>query len=267
MEKTACIILGLILQLSGFSQSDFNLINFKNDISLSNENGKPIDSTTLYFPLEMFIQKYKWFIYRDPWSKETIRRQVSKSELQIFETELSKFKIKDSTSFSSPDTSINKGISYDLFKLNEPILYNFYLGKETFRFTCLSSIYPPVTIRIEIENNETKIFTKQLERMIGSILIINNTDTIFPDNNIPLSINTERVLSYGEIERIRKVIDSTNFYRHDPFSRIYGVDGSEWIFESHSSKGYYFLYRFDPDATDPVYILGDYFLRLSDIKK
>lgn len=265
MKKTAIIIIGLIIHFSTFSQSNIHLIKYQNDLSLSNKTGIPLDSTSLYFPINEFKQRHEWFIFRDPWTKDVTKKEITKSERQIFETELSKFKIKDSISYSSPNTYMNEWFSFDLFKLSEPILSNFYLDKETYRFTLISSIYPTFTIRIEINNKTAKIYTKELERLIESGLI-NKSDTIYPDNNIPLSTNTEREISLIEIERIRKLLDSTNFYCHNSYLGIGGIDGSEWIFECHTPEGYYFSQRYGPDITEPVHILGEYFISLSDLK-
>ncbi|MBN1186681.1 MAG: hypothetical protein JXB49_30670 [Bacteroidales bacterium] len=161
--------------------------------------------------------------------------------------------------------------SRDLYKLREPILYNFYLGKDIFRFTLIRAFDPTISIRIEIYNKTANIYTRKLERLYGYVMIKridkNNIDTIYPNNNISLSINSEKEISILEIERIKNFIDSINLYNSYPVDGLVSEDGSEWIFESHTREGYFFMNRYSPDETDVIYTLGEIFINLSDLQE
>jgi hypothetical protein len=268
--KTTTIIFGLFLYLFGFSQSNSQMISYYNNISISDRNGVAIDSTVYFFPIDKFTQKHEWFIFKDPYTNEIKKKLSSKSLKTVYESEWSKYKIKDSVNFSSPDTSMDQWFSFDLYKLQEPILYNFYLCKDIYRFTWLRSFQPPVTIRIEIYNNTAKIYTKRLERSIGHIMLKslgnNKYDTIYPNNNIPLVIDLVKEISLSEVDRIEHIIDSTKLYNSDLFEEIYGLDGSEWIFETHTKAGYFYANRFTPSNEESVYIIGMYFISLSGLE-
>jgi hypothetical protein len=82
----------------------------------------PINSSTYYFPLELFYNK-------------------GKNNVKI-------------------STYLDSWYSKMLYALNEPLLFNKLEEKEVYRFTWLRSGKNPVSIRIEKENENIKLFLK-----------------------------------------------------------------------------------------------------------
>jgi hypothetical protein len=172
------------------------------------------------------------------------------------------------------DTFKLKWFSYYLYKLKEPVLSNYPLGKEVYRLTWLRSFHPPVVIRMEKERNRVRLTTKILSRspefpghryadQDGSIHLADTSTAI------PFRRNKTRAIPKAVYNEYVRLLAEQRVLFISPlgFRDSLGSDGSEWILETHRPDGYYFIVRWSPEQTDSVRALGEYLIDLSDANK
>jgi hypothetical protein len=180
---------------------------------------------------------------------------------------------KDSSSYYFPeylfDTVTNKyskiwelnAKSYLLFKMKEPVLSNFYLGRNIIRVTALMSRSKPVLISINKYPGETKFTVKRLNRNIGYPFMVLDTSASFTYNGEPVYQNKsekdslywlynntnyfiefekEKILTKKELDSLNILIDSTQIWQTPPdlAQNVLQIDGSKWIVEAHRKFGY-----------------------------
>ncbi|GAB4056420.1 hypothetical protein [Spirosoma litoris] len=169
------------------------------------------------------------------------------------------------------DTFKLNWFSYDLYKLREPVLSNFPLEKEVYRFTLLRSFHPPVVISLEKKGDKIRLYSKVARKMPefpgrnymsrnGKIHIADST------SQIPFKVNKSKRLSKATYDEFIQLMMSLKVLYSSPlgFSKVLGTDGSELILETHRPDGYYFLVRWSPNLDQPIRIIGNYLLNLSD---
>lgn len=229
MKYLFITLLSVILVGCHKKQVNDKVIPFLSDSAISDNYGKPNDSLTLYFPQKIFL---------------------------------------DSTKIE--DVFFYKKLwSFSLYKINEPILCNYYLNKEVYRLI-IDRLFSRTFI-IRIEKNKDTIFmvTKSLNRRItypfiktgnyiiyrppgakklteveiekikhrdDSIARIYNNTNYFVDSLICKRISSKQWNIF-----INK-LDSINFWNSYPrvCDEYTQVDGSIWIIEGQDKRGYQF---------------------------
>ncbi len=251
-------------------------IPFAHNKLTCDSNGVPKDSLTYYFPFEYFYDSIHYANYIDPELKLEMRRMIGDccSSLESLSKELhipmSSFWYSDEKKI---DTFKESWYSYELYKMNEPVLYNYFLGKETYRFTWLRSFDLSVVIKLEKIGDEIFITTKEFNKMIELPFykeldsqgheIVRNFNVEFAQNNTVRKKN----IAYNKLIHILK---QKNFYNnpHLPYRPCsIGTDGSEWIFEAHTKDGYYFMNRWTPSEGSDLRAVGEYLISLSSLGK
>ncbi|QJW89115.1 hypothetical protein HNV11_06780 [Spirosoma taeanense] len=262
------IALTILLLWPHFSngQPDFR-IPYKRSPLISSEAGKPVNAATWYFPAERFIDS-TYQMERVPKERITPSMRTDPKYTVMFDTLILERRIQ-----TRVDTFRLKWFSYYLFRLGEPVLSNYPLPKEVYRLTWIRSFHPPVVVRLEKEGNKVQLITKVLSRIpelpghrymdqAGNLHITDTSVTI------PFRIDSRRPVSLNTFNRFRQLLQEQNALAISPlgFRNSFGTDGSEWILETHRPDGYYFVVRWTPEPTDPLRVLGDYLLNLSDAK-
>lgn len=167
--------------------------------------------------------------------------------------------------------------NYSCFK--SPILYNYYLGYENYRFLWIRNFHKPVLITIRKKNKieiNTKFLNGHPDFFVKVYLPkINNQkpdDTIFatdffttldiedakkrypnadsilpPRNDIKIDFDTTYYLSNRQWNYFIKYIDSCNFWKMNPYKDEIGIDGAMWVLEGQNRDKYHFVVRFCPD--------------------
>ncbi len=271
----------LFLCVSSNAQQ-LNRIPYRNDPAISNEQGVPRDSTTFYFPIELFKDSIHYLRFFDPkrkkieWSTTGPGLALKDEQEKICRGyKIERFEISDSLRCYT-DTFSLKCFSFDLYKMQEPVLSNYYSGKETYRFTWLRSFDRPVVIRFDKSDTTIVITTKELKSQVPlPFLGIMGTHldeegvTIIEKRefNIPYYINKTRRLPTVEYTEVTKMIDSLKLLELPPRLVTMGCDGAEWILEISNSKGYFYIQRWAPQVGDPVREIGEYMIESSDLKK
>ncbi len=223
-------------------------INYLNDPTLSTPTGILLDSTKSFLP-----QRY----YRDTSSTD--------STFSLFEQKW----------FAA---------NYRCFKA--PVLYNYYLGYENYRFLWIRSFHRPVLITIE-KKDKIEIHTRILEkhpdfftriyfppksRGIFSNILHSHMDAAYerkqnpnadsivaPLFNEKVVTDTTVLLSQQQWKKFRCYIDSCSFWQIDPPKDRFIIDGAEWILEGQVRNRYQYYYRKSPDDIFKrccIYLIG-----------
>ncbi len=213
---------------------------YPNDSTISDNNGKLIDSLTFYYP--------KVFIH----DSHTIKVVIDAFELNWYSSALYCFK--------------------------EPVLYNYYLGHDIYRFLWLRSFHRPAVLTLNKEGDRVWLTTKMLNKQpefedelwllpkpketeSNKININNHIDSVGrkADRQADIVYNQTKELSEKEWTRFESIIDSCSFWT-TPYKTIYQIDGAVWIIEGHSKNNYWFTNHGNGEA-------GRYLIQLSGLKE
>ena len=231
-----------------------NLINedkyiYPKDSLISNHLGVPYDSLTFYYPAV--------------------------------------FHVGSKIEYTQIDTFMYNWFSSNLHSAHEPILFNYYLGHDIYRFLWLRSFDRPVVISIHKNNEkvwlETRILDKQPEFYDSPPppVLLNNSiqqslkkDEPFKyeyiirklDRQANIVLNQIIVLTNDEWTEFEKLIADCLFWTDVPLNEdIMGFDGSFWTFEGHLSNHYRCVIRWSPD--DCYRVLGKYLINKSELEE
>jgi len=202
--------------------------NYPKDTLISDFQGKPNNSLTIYLP---------YFI-----------------------------KIKETIIHTSIDTMMNEYFSYSLYKFNEPVLSNYYLGQDMYRFLWLRSFHRPVIITLTKNNDSVKLITKEFDgrtHYFESRHCLNCDTSNLDDPKLMLNETTE--LTMKEWEEFESLLIQSNFWNIVPFEKNIGNDGAEWAIEAHLKDKYWFVSRWSPK--DRFTDCGKYLIKLSGLKE
>jgi hypothetical protein len=244
--KTIVTLLLLILFLESCSDNkEYNTIPFANSPEISNIFGEPKDSSTFYFPTELFIDNIK---------------------------------------HDSFDYHRYKKSSYMLYKMKEPVLYNYDLGKETYRIIALRAFHLPIIVRIDKYSDNIIVHVKRFDRHItypfyiyernnfrffsslgtyskrelDSIKLIENPkfDSLNKkcnNANYIYDLNYRLNLYTSQWDSLMTLVDSTKFWinRANVELNQLQIDGSKWIIEGQNKHGYKIMVIHSPRFDDP----------------
>jgi hypothetical protein len=231
LDKIILLLIGLSF-VSCNSHVDIKYY-YPNDSSISDTNGKLKDSLTFYYPTQ--------FIH----DSQTIKVDINTIELNWF--------------------------SSALYCFNEPVLYNYYLGHDIYRFLWLRSFHRPAVITLNKDHDKVWLTTKMLDKEpvfieMYSEEISPNGDTITSNEPVEkadrfayIVYNQTKELTIKEWTRFESILDSCSFWTK-PFKTIYQIDGAVWIIEGHLKNNYWFTNRGNGKA-------GRYLIQLSGLKE
>ncbi|MHC1704987.1 MAG: hypothetical protein AB9846_13845 [Tenuifilaceae bacterium] len=215
--------------------------------------------------------------------------------------------LKDSMNFHFPNNYYNDSLwiktKIDKFHLNwyssylkcfkAPILYNYYLGYESYRFLWLRSFNRAVLITLTKENRKIVINTKILSKRPNFNTILYNVktgkgktnDTIrlmyldkiqmfkilqyadsiaLPKYNVEFAIDTSVLLNSKNWNEFNKLIEQSDFWQKEPYVESFGLDGSEWVLEGQVYEKYHFVSRWSPK--DNFRKCCEYLIKISSLK-
>lgn len=223
--------------------------NYPNNITVSNQDGQPRDSLTFYYPF-------------------TVKRDSS-----LLLTNIDSFRCS--------------WYSSNLFAAKEPILYNYYLGHDMYRFLWLRSFDKPVIISLHKDEEKIWLITKELDKQpqfielhyishFKPIKIKHNENNIAtgidvkPDSILKLDrqakliLNERKNLSIDEWNRFERLLLKSNFWSKQ-IKNSGGIDGSEWIIEAHLKNKYWVVDKWSPK--NDYRKCGEYLIGLSGLKE
>jgi hypothetical protein len=173
-----------------------------------------------------------------------------------------------------------------LYNFKEPILYNYFQNKEIIRLLWQRAFNGPVMIKLVKDKGEVYITTKMFNRSpnipkLKSIIYFyspplkkgqrHKKQKVIKYEGVPslpelvMVINKTRKLSVTEWNTMLKKLDEIDYYHIRPFNESGGgIDGSDWLLETHLSGGYYYVKRWAPH--DKFQKCCEYLIHLSDAK-
>ncbi|HPO63441.1 MAG TPA: hypothetical protein PK762_10220 [Candidatus Kapabacteria bacterium] len=217
-----------------------NLYSYKNDKNICDSLGRPANDSVSYFPIEYLIDGNSRGI--DPYINY---RHLIYSDLKVYQVAWS---------------------SGFFHEMKEPILSNCYLNKEIIRFTLGRTFHPTIIIRIEKKDKD--------------IIVIERKNVVFTSEN-----KDENNNHYLKIDSTQ-IIEKISNFKYDDWlnlielikrssselipSALYEmpIDGSNWLLEIHTKKGFYFFDRCSPNPKEyPAFRkICEYILDLSSFK-
>lgn len=234
----------LIVGCKNYDKSPVALSDkYPNDSIISNQNGISRDSLTFYYPTN-FIG-------------DTIRYRDTLNDFY------------------------QNWFSSSLYAFKEPILYNYYLGHDIYRFLWLRSFDRPIVFILNRYNNNVwlivKILDKQpqfIDQTILKALPIKGKGLkveLVPDSVIKGDRKANIVLekriniTSSEWNKLDSLLKVANYWTIPPVKDATGTDGSQWIIETHKIENYRFVQRWTPK--DKFRDIGVYFIELSGLKE
>lgn len=247
------LFFSLVLLFFSCSQTATDKDYYPKDAAISGINGTPNDSLSFYYPTA---------IQRDT---------------QLFNTAI--------------DTFMLNWFSSVLYSAQEPILYNYYIGHDIYRFLWLRSFHRPVVFSLHKNADKVWLTTKELDRHPNFIEIhyVNftppvilpngeidttesNEDSELPvdsvskaDRKATIVLNETKQLSEKEWNEFEKLLNDYSFWSAKPLEERSGLDGSEWTIEAHLKNKYWFVNRWSPK--DKFREAGEYLINKSGLKE
>lgn len=225
--KHIIVILLVFLTVDCVSQTQHKFID--NKINVDNNN-VPTSEKQFYFPTKLFPK------VETVWKKRFNSSFIITTK--IIENEVDSFHLIWYSRF--------------LYAMQEPLLYNRQLNKLTYRFTWLRTFHNPVMIRIEKDTMGISLYWKVTDGQGG----------YEPGKIIT---NNKKELTSLEWNKFISIVNSTNFWEMKR-EASFGEDGSEWILEGVEPTKYYVTSAWTPSKESDFYRLGDFLLKLTDLK-
>jgi hypothetical protein len=268
MKQLILIVFLISIVSCNRKQSNDKIVAFSNDSIISFNNGNPKDSLSFYFPRKLFYDTIRYFVYNgdtfDFKSNQNIdtiikNRNLIKNNVHLLDS----VRVKD-VSF------IANFWSFSLFKMNEPMLDNFYLNKEYYRLIIGRSLSKFFIISIINDKDNIYMITKGLNRQVGYPLMKYaefSTNRIFRPSGANKLTDKEIATIQQRHDSLAKEYNNTNYFVDsliitriskqqwtefknklnkinfwDSYPGICGdclqIDGSRWIIEGQSEIGY-----------------------------
>ena len=207
---------------------------------------------------------------------------ITKDSLMLYLPQIIK---RDTDLFNTYiDSSNNKGISSLLICSKEPLLYNYYLGKDIYRLIWLNSLNPKPTIITFIKsNNEIWLTTKILDnypslfggkiyrllkrkfvqdgKTVNEENTYSSTPTKCPGWSANIIFNHSTKLTMIEWNKFIKLLEDGLFWEIKPSKEKIParIDGATWLIEANTKNQYWFVVKnwnsFDSTSKAATYLL------------
>lgn len=222
------------------------------------------------------------YLYPESASFSKPNGQPKDSASYFFPTELN---FGDSVVKTGLDTFNLNWYSSQLFPTKEPILFNYYLGHDIYRFTWLRSFDNPVVLTINKKDDKVWLTVKKLDRhpqFMPTRVIADFVPPKFgepydttkkmdldkypieqPDRHANLEINETKSLTATEWNEFENLLTKTNYWTMSPTQESFGLDGAQWIIEAHFLNKYWLVDRWSPE--DNYKQVGLYLIKLSGL--
>jgi hypothetical protein len=173
---------------------------------------------------------------------------------------------------NDPEISDARGVYADsvsqrfLYKFQEPLLSNYYLGKEVYRFILEPSLLNTTfLIKIEKTDKGASITTKELVNNHEPSDILDTRDGSGSYFLYTLDLNEQASLAPFDYSAFKALIDT--FFAHPVSPDRMGNDGANWTLEVSTSSGYYKVRKWHPDKNDPLRKIGELMIDLSKLQR
>lgn len=139
-----------------------------------------------------------------------------------------------------------------LYKAKEPVLNNFYLGRETYRFTWTRSFHNDYILTLVSKDESAEIQITEIDKKTAQ------------------TKKSVKKIKKHEFDEFKMNLNNANFWIMNSYEWTLGNDGSRWTIEAHVPLAYKILSRWSPDLLyeDDLIIrqLGAWLIDKSGIK-
>ncbi|MCA8830222.1 hypothetical protein [Hymenobacter pini] len=260
------------LLLAACSSPAVSQSRYPQNPAVSDAQGQPRDSSTFYFPAAVSMNR--------PGS--SVSQQTDDEQNALAEYCREVFGV----------------VSANLHCFEAPVLSNYYLGHDTYRFLWLRSFHRPVLLTLTQQADgatlRTQFLTKSaLTPRLAVILFIPSTaspqeaarlqrefdleqknpevqrklaETNRPAEQLP-QLETTRLLTPQQWQQFQQFLQRGGFSRQTVCESSTVVDGAYWILEAHTADSYHAVLRHSPDRPDTFCRACEYLLELSTARK
>ncbi|MEN0047739.1 MAG: hypothetical protein AAF806_11825 [Bacteroidota bacterium] len=147
----------------------------------------------------------------------------------------------------------NNWYSKHLFAMREPILYDKKFDAKIYRFTWLRTFNYPITIRLELQEDECFLHWKVCNGAGGyeaGKLITDRRKKIDP--------------KFWELFEQRVI--KLDFWNLSTNQNTFGLDGAKWVLEAKTKDQYHVVHRWSPDEESQFYQVCNYLIELTSLK-
>lgn len=212
---------------------------YRNDEHLTYITGQPKKEQIYYLPENTFADTY-WVFSTPSGRMNSARRYEQSKEDLCREWNILPEQIKDTLIVDKPTLEL---CSNNLKALNEPILYNYYLGKKIFRLTNIPGIAGEYfSITVSQENDSFYISSK---------IRLRCSDSLFrkipkADSNGIITYKKAQI-SYLQFRYVDSLTKMNNLISQSYYSdSCTSFDAEGYLLEVHTDRGYYYFFRWGP---------------------
>ena len=269
MKKLAYITILLVFQTSFLCSQSSNEIKFTNDNALSDRYGSPFTDSAIYIPFFLGTETLHYV------KNEYYFRMIPEQDLNIYIDEFGIDSIKDSIVYHEISKDDQKYLSKHLYEFSEPILYNYYLGKDIIRLTFLDSPNQPLMIKLVKDRDSIYLNYKLLNECFNSYssTTVKNIDKSH-DTKKHVKIESEANINITDsvFSEVELFIEETNIKDQCP-SLDYitftgeGDDFGNCLLEIHNGSGYYYNMRWSPIEESASRKIAQKLIKLSGLNK
>ncbi|MET4104849.1 hypothetical protein [Hymenobacter sp. UYP22] len=263
----------LPLLLAACSSPTAERTNYPQNPAISDTQGQPRDSSTFYFPAAATLPK-------------------PSSPIDSLEADEQTTQAKD-CQFTLRNASTN------LIFFGAPVLSNYYLGHDTYRFLWLRSFEKPVLITLTRQGSGAVLRTQWLSKWAG-LPKIQLSSIDFTSLDLPLAkrerlraadrahradpevqrnlaernrpaerlpqLETTRTITLLQWQQFEQLLQQGNFQQLVTCGPHTVMDGAYWILESHTASGYHAVFRHSPEEQDSFRQACEYLIDLSSAR-
>ena len=161
----------------------------------------------------------------------------------------------------SYDTFHIKLYSKVLFKIGEPILYNFYISKPVIRLTWMRPSGKPMVLSVEEIDGKIQLKENGYETLTPEDKSKHPKDTV-------KRIYRAKALNYEQKQKLITLLNKNKFFEMPDKIAENTTTGTQLAVEYHDASNYHLVYRSVTDGTEPNAFreICNYIIELSNFK-
>ncbi|WP_033370096.1 hypothetical protein [Hymenobacter norwichensis] len=276
MHHFNLLLLSASLLISASCSQPKSTSPYPQNPAVSDAQGHPRDTTTFYFPAAdslhaKYVPKNEW-----PASRNIFDIQYTNCAYEL------------------------EHASYALTYFDAPVLSNYYLGAEIFRFLWLRSFHRPVLLTLCHDSTGTSLRTQLLDKSPGFyILGVQHPDSLPANSSAKAKAYARKyyaetmadpaflaevaegkrraVQVFGEettisitleqYQEFQQLLQKAQFWQLPSCKPVPGLlDGSNWLLEAHQASGYHMVFRHSPNENDGFRKACEYLINLSSVR-
>ncbi|AHJ97749.1 hypothetical protein [Hymenobacter swuensis] len=264
----------LPLLLAACSSPAVSQSHFPHNPAVSDAQGHPRDSSTFYFPKVAMLPRH------------VPRTGSPEADEQADQAKDCRFTLSNA--------------STNLIFFGAPVLSNYYLGHDMYRFLWLRSFERPVLITLTRQGSGATLRTQWLSKWAGLPKVRLSSIDFTSSNQSPAErerlraadrasradpevlrnlaemnrraervpqLETTRPITPLQWQQFERLLQQCRFQQQVTCGLHTVTDGAYWILEAHTAGGYHAVFRHSPDKQDGFRQACEYLIGLSSARK